>query len=105
MLTPSFANASRMCANRSYIDNVIGQTNPLKIITAGINTPAFCAIDGAGNLWVTNIGLNDVAEYDKGSTKPHRIIGDGLNYPDGIAIDHAGNLCVGNLLAAHSSYV
>ena len=76
----------------------LGQTKPLRIITKGINTPAFCAIDASGNLWVTNIGLDDVAEYLKGSTKPHAEITNGLTYPDGIAIDHSGNLYVGNLL-------
>ena len=76
----------------------LGQTKPLRIITKGINTPAFCAIDASGNLWVTNIGLDDVAEYLKGSTKPHARITKGLTYPDGIAIDHSGDLYVGNLL-------
>jgi hypothetical protein len=31
-----------------------GKTKPSKVITKGINTPAFCAIDSKGNLWVTN---------------------------------------------------
>jgi hypothetical protein len=32
------------------------------------NTPAFCANDSNGNLWVTNIGGPNVTEYKKGST-------------------------------------
>ncbi len=75
----------------------LGHTKPLREITRGINTPAYCAIDALGNLWVTNIGLDDVAGYRKGSTKPYITITEGLTYPDGIAIDHAGNLYVGNL--------
>lgn len=73
-----------------------GQTKPLRVITKGINTPAYCAIDASDNLWVTNIGLDDVAEYLKGSTKPHAMITKGLTYPVGIAIDHSGNLYVSN---------
>jgi sugar lactone lactonase YvrE len=73
-----------------------GKARASKIIKRGINTPAFCAIDGKGNLWVTNIGGQNVTEYDQGSTKPHTIITKGLFYPDGVAIDHAGNMYVGN---------
>lgn len=50
---------------------------------------------------MTNIGLDDVAEYLKGSTKPHAMITKGLKYPVGVAIDHAGDLYVGNNLAGY----
>jgi serine/threonine-protein kinase len=83
----------------------LGQTKPSRLITNGINTPALCAIDASGNLWVTNIGLDDVAEYLKGATKPHATITNGLTYPDGIAIDHAGNIYVGNLRPPSSSNI
>jgi sugar lactone lactonase YvrE len=73
-----------------------GTTKPSKIIKKGINTPAFCAIDSNGNLWVTNIGGQNVTEYEKGSTKPHTIITDGLFYPDGVAFDQSGKMYVAN---------
>lgn len=73
-----------------------GKTKPSKIITNGINTPAFCAIDSRGNLWVTNLGGPNVTEYLHGSTKPHMVITKGLDAPDGIAIDHSGNMYVAN---------
>jgi sugar lactone lactonase YvrE len=73
-----------------------GKTKRSKVITKGIDTPAFCAIDGSGNLWVTNIYGANVTEYLQGSTKPHTVITKGLTYPDGIAIDHSGNMYVGN---------
>lgn len=73
-----------------------GKTKPSRIITEGIDTPGFCAIDGKGNLWVTNIYGANVTEYLQGSTKPRTVITKGLTYPDGIAIDHAGNMYVGN---------
>jgi hypothetical protein len=76
---------------------LLGETKASKVITKGINGPAFCAIDSQGNLWVTNLNLNNVTEYLKGSSKPHMTITNGLTYADGIAIDHAGNLYVGNL--------
>ena len=46
---------------------------------------------------MTNINLNNVTEYLKGSSKPHARITNGLTYADGIAIDHDDNLYVGNL--------
>ncbi len=67
----------------------LGHTKPLRVITEGIDSPAYCAIDESGNLWVTNVGLDDVAEYLTGSTKPRATITEGLTYPVGIAIDHA----------------
>jgi sugar lactone lactonase YvrE len=73
-----------------------GKTKSFKIIKKGINTPAFCAIDSNGNLWVTNIGDQNVTEYEKGSTKPRTIITKGLFYPDGITIDQSGNMYVAN---------
>jgi len=75
----------------------LGRTTTTKIITDGINGPAFCAIDSRGNLWVTNINLNNVTEYLKGSSKPHTTITNGLTYADGIAIDRLGYIYVGNL--------
>ncbi len=79
----------------------LGRTKTMRAITSGINLPAFCAIDGAGNLWVTNVGGPTVTEYLKGSTVPHFTIKNGLTNPDGIAIDHAGNIYVGNLNAPY----
>ena len=83
----------------------LGQTKPLRIITQGINTPAFCAIDAKGNLWVTNFGAATVTEYLKGATAPHFTLENGLTQPDGIAIDHAGNVYVGNLRPPSASNV
>jgi sugar lactone lactonase YvrE len=56
-----------------------GKSKPSRIIKKGIDTPAFCAIDSNGNLWVTNIGGKNVTEYEKGSTKPHASITEGLS--------------------------
>lgn len=73
-----------------------GKMKPSKIITKGINTPSFCAIDANSNLWVTNLGGSNVTEYLPGSTKPHTVITEGLHTPDGVTIDHAGNMYVSN---------
>jgi len=74
----------------------LGKTEPLRIITDGINTPSYCAIDGHGNLWVSNVGGPTVTEYLKGSTTPHATLSKGLTYPGGIAIDRGGSTYVAN---------
>jgi hypothetical protein len=74
----------------------LGKTEPSMMITNGIYGAAFCAIDSAGNLWVTNIGGPNVTEYLRGSNTPHTVITKGLVFPVGIAIDHSGNLYVAN---------
>ena len=52
------------------LEYALGQTKLLRVITKGIETPGYCAIDASGNFWVTNIGLDNVTEYLKGSTNP-----------------------------------
>ena len=72
------------------------QTSPFQTITEGLETPGFCAIDGKGNLWVTNLGSVNVTEYPKGSTSSSTIITDGLTFPIGIAFDRKGDMYVSN---------
>ncbi|MGA8097887.1 MAG: hypothetical protein WB810_04405 [Candidatus Cybelea sp.] len=72
----------------------LGKTTASKVITNGILTPAACAVDSNGNLWVTNIGGPNVTEYLFGSENPQKVITQGLSYPVGVAIDSSGNLYV-----------
>jgi sugar lactone lactonase YvrE len=84
----------------------LGTTKPFKKITKGISNPAFCTIDGHGNLWVTNMArVPNVSEYLKGASKPRIRITKGLVDPDGVAIDHADNLYVVNLVPYGSSNI
>lgn len=75
---------------------ILGSTTPKLVITQGIVQPSFCAIDGDGNLWVTNTGAANVAEYTVGSTVPSQVISDGVPYPVGIAFDSQDNMYVAN---------
>jgi hypothetical protein len=74
----------------------LGQTAPSKMISDGIETPGFCAIDSENNLWVANIGGPNVTEYLYGTKKPHAVITRGMVFPIGIAIDRSGNMYVAN---------
>jgi sugar lactone lactonase YvrE len=82
----------------------LGKTTPSTIITDGIGSPGYCAIDIKGNLWVGNAGAN-VTEYLKGSKKPHAVITKGLVSPAGIAIGRSGSLYVANHLTEYSGNV
>ena len=110
-ITQNLDNAARPCVDGSgvlYVPNdpptgggwiseyALGHTELLREVTKGISSPAACAIDSSGNLWVTNISGPNVTEYLKGSTKPSTLITKGLTYPTAIAIDQADNLYVAN---------
>jgi serine/threonine-protein kinase len=84
-------------ASRSWVSEyTLGKTTPSRIITDGMNEASYCAIDGKGNLWVTNFYGPNVTEYLTGSKKPHAVITKGLENPIGIAFDPSGNLYVAN---------
>ena len=83
----------------------LGKTTSSKVITKGINTAAYCAIDSNGNLWVTNIGGPNVTEYLYGSKRPHTVITQSVPHPVGIAIDRSGNLYVANRLTSSNVVV
>jgi serine/threonine-protein kinase len=74
----------------------LGSTSPSKMITQGVDEPAFCAIDSSGNLWITNVGSVNLTEYLKDSSTPNKVITSGLSLPVGVAIDHLGTIYVAN---------
>lgn len=81
-----------------------GKRRPSRIIKRGMGSPLYCAIDSAGNLWVTDAYLYrlkrlsgpSLVEYMEGSTEPNTVIMKGLSNPLGVAIDGSGNVYVAN---------
>jgi len=81
-----------------------GTRRPSRIIKKGMGSPLYCAIDSAGNLWVTDAYVYrlkrrsgpSLVEYMEGSREPDTIITKGLINPLGIAIDGSGNIYVAN---------
>ena len=61
-------------------------TNVLRTISQGIDTPGRLAFDGAGNLFVPNLGNNTVTVYAAGSGDVLRTISQGVNAPYALAI-------------------
>jgi serine/threonine protein kinase, bacterial len=60
----------------------------------GLIFPEGLAVDGAGNLYVTDTGNNRVLKLAAGSSSPTVLPFTGLNKPFGVAVDAAGNLYV-----------
>jgi PKD repeat protein len=72
----------------------------------GVTSPTGIAIDGSGNVWVSDSGpfqpsgLQGVVEFSGSgsilSAKPYGFTGGGISYPTAIAIDPSGNVWVSN---------
>jgi serine/threonine protein kinase, bacterial len=92
-----------------------GERRPIRIIRRGVRrgSPAYCAIDSEGDLWVTQPYVERyyrrsgpcLTEYKPGSKKPFTIITRGLSDPLGIAIDGSGNIYVANRTTTYAGNV
>lgn len=83
-----------------------GNSSPIRTITDGIVHPRALAADGAGNLYVLNVGgaaSNSVTVYASGGSHPIRTMTDGIVGSEGLpgagspmALDASGDLYVAN---------
>ena len=73
-------------------------TVALSYTGGSVNSPRGIAVDGSGNIWVSNYGNNSVSEFSNlgASNGNSPITGNGLNGPVGIAVDITGNIWVAN---------
>jgi len=64
----------------------------------GLNMPEALAVDGSGNIWVTNPGGNSISEFSPlgGVVTGSPFTGGGLNMPEDLAVDGSGNVWVTN---------
>ncbi len=69
---------------------------PIANITAGVNSPVGLCIGSNGVLYVLNVNVNSISEYEPGQTEPFQTISKGLDFPEFCAIDRRGNLWVTN---------
>jgi len=60
----------------------------------GLNGPRGEAVDGAGNLYVTDYDNNRVLKLPAGSSTQTELPFTGLKYPEGVAVDSAGSVYV-----------
>jgi sugar lactone lactonase YvrE len=75
-----------------------GATSGNNYAVGGVTNPVGAAIDGSGDVWVTNPSTNSVTELNSGgaAVSPTGWTGGGLDGPSGIALDGAGNLWIAN---------
>jgi len=65
-----------------------------------LNGPQSIAVDASGNLYVANIGGNNILKYNPAYVQQTaKTITKGINDPSGLAIDPYGNLWVANFLS------
>ncbi|HET6276149.1 MAG TPA: SMP-30/gluconolactonase/LRE family protein [Candidatus Cybelea sp.] len=81
---------------------VYAHTSPsvLRTIAHGVSFPCAIALDASDNLYVANLGSNNVLVYPPGASVPSRTIVRGIDDPEGLAIDRSGNLFVTNARGA-----
>jgi serine/threonine-protein kinase len=71
-----------------------GRHRPIVLPFTGINDAYGVAVDGAGDIYVTDDGNNQVLELPKGASSQVVLPFTGLNKPFGVAVDGAGNVYV-----------
>ena len=79
-----------------------GRHRPIVLPFTGLNDSYGVAVDGAGNIYVTDDGNNQVLELPKGATSQVVLPFTGLNKPFGVAVDGNGNVYVAD---SHNSRV
>jgi sugar lactone lactonase YvrE len=75
-----------------------GATSGNNYTVGGVINPVGAAVDGSGDIWVTNPSTNSVTELNSSgaAVSTNGWTGGGLDGPSGIALDGAGNLWVAN---------
>lgn len=76
--------------------------SPVLTISSGLSNPVGLATDSKGNLYVANIGTNQVFVYGRGKTKPKLKISDSDQLND-VAVDTLGNVWIANWRASGST--
>lgn len=71
-----------------------GRDRPIVLPFNGLKDSYGVAVDGTGNLYVTDSGNNQVLELPKGANSQVVLPFTGLNKPFGVAVDGAGNVYV-----------
>jgi hypothetical protein len=66
----------------------------------GLSNPAFVAVDGSDNAWITNIRSNAVTELTSNGSPAtgSPFTGGATNLPVGIAVDQSGNIWIANAM-------
>jgi hypothetical protein len=74
--------------------NYIGPGPALTLVSSGLNVPVGVAVDGAGNVYVTDQNDNAVKEWSAATQQVTTLVSSGLSSPQGTAVDASGNVYI-----------
>ena len=75
-------------------------TNTTTLVSSGLSNPYFVAVDGAGNVYISDYGNNAIKKWTTANNTVTTLVSSGLINPNGVAVDGAGNIYIadfGNL--------
>lgn len=80
----------------AVLEFTAGSSGATYLPLTGLDFPYGIAIDSSNDLFVSNVGSNDVVEYAPNSTSPKLTIASGVCIPVGLALNSASELFVLN---------
>jgi DNA-binding beta-propeller fold protein YncE len=78
-------------AGSTYIAAPAGLTT---LVSSGLNTPWGVAVDGAGNVYIADLGNNAIKKWTAANNTVTTLVSSGLSGPHGVAVDGAGNVYI-----------
>src|ERR1019366_2721760 len=78
-------------AGSTYIAAPAGLTT---LVSSGLNTPWGVAVDGAGNVYIADLGNNAIKKWTAANNNVTTLVSSGLSGPQGVAVDGGGNVYV-----------
>lgn len=62
------------------------------LVTSGLSSPADVAVDGSGNVYISDVGNNAIKKWSVANNTVSTLVSSGLNTPQGVAVDAVGNV-------------
>ncbi|MEI6078908.1 MAG: BACON domain-containing carbohydrate-binding protein, partial [Verrucomicrobiota bacterium] len=69
-------------------------TNTTTLVSSGLSSPIGMAVDGAGNVYIADIGSNLIKVWTAANSNITTLVSSGLSLPYGVAVDGAGNVYI-----------
>jgi DNA-binding beta-propeller fold protein YncE len=64
------------------------------LVASGLNYPNGVAVDGTGNVYITDSGNNALKKWTAANNTVTTLVSSGLSFPAGVAVDGAGNVYI-----------
>jgi|GEM_PF-641641 len=77
--------------------NTYVAANPLTALISGLNGPAGAAVDGAGNVYISDTIDKAIKKWTAATQTLSTLVSTGLGSPEGVAVDGAGNVYIADI--------